>query len=227
MRPLAKVGFGAYGAVVAAHLGAQVAGADDLARWSQWALMPVLAAAFVADAPPRSRLRRLVLAGVGFSWLGDTLPHFVGGTVGSTEPGITSFLVLVAMFAIAQALYAVAFWPFRRRSVLRSPWLIAYLGAAVLMVVLCAPGAGPLLPAIVPYALLIALMAALATGAHRVAAVGAILFMVSDSIIALGAFAPWWNVPGQGFWVMSTYAIAQALIVLGVLARDQRNNLTD
>lgn len=249
------MGFGVYGAVVAVHLAAQLLGADDLARWSQWALIPVLAGAFVAaghgdrrpeamrypssldplrpaaplssargGAPARtshpSRLRGFVLAGLVFSWLGDTVPHFVGGTVGSTEPGFTSFLVLIAMFAIAQTLYAVAFWPCRSRSVLRTPWLLAYLGAAAVMVALCAPGAGALLPAVVVYALLIALMAVLATGVNRLTATGAVLFMVSDSIIALGAFAPWWNVPGQGFWVMSTYALAQLLIALGVLTRD-------
>ncbi len=213
--------FDVYGVVVTAHLAAQLLGAETVARWTQWGLMPALAVALVMARPrkdPLSRLQRLVLAGLGFSWLGDTLPHFFGGTVGSTDPGIASFLVLVAMFAVAQTLYAVAFWPYRDASVLRSPWLLAYLGAAMVMVALCAPGAGPLLPAVVLYAALIAVMAALATGVHRLTAVGAILFMVSDSIIALGAFAPWWNLNGQGFWVMSTYALAQSLIVLGVMA---------
>lgn len=222
MNSRGRFAFDAYGVVVTAHLAAQLLGADTAARWTQWALMPVLAAALLAARQrkrPLSRLERFTLAGVGFSWLGDTLPHFVGGTVGSTEPGITSFLVLVGMFAVAQTLYAVAFWPYRDASVLRSPWLLAYLGAAVVMVALCAPGAGPLLPAVVLYAALIAVMAALATGVHRLTAMGAILFMISDSVIALGAFAPWWNLTGQGFWVMSTYAAAQFLIVFGVVAR--------
>ena len=237
MRTQGRVAFGVYGAVTAVHLGAQLLGADAVARWTQWALMPVLAWAFLAAVPVAaarshpgssrpshspSRLRALVTAGLVFSWFGDTMPHFVGGTVGSTDPGITAFLVLGAMFAVAQALYAVAFWPYRHRSALRGPWVFAYLIAAGVMVALCTPGAGPLLPAVVVYALLIAVMAALATGIHPLSGAGAIAFMASDSIIALNAFAPWWNVPGQGFWVMSTYATAQLLIVLGVVARTRR-----
>lgn len=53
------------------------------------------------------------------------------------------------------------------------------------MVALCAGGAGVLLPAVIGYATLIATMAILATGVDRVTATGAVLFMVSDSMIAL------------------------------------------
>lgn len=209
--PVASLLLRAFELVLVVHLAAQLFGADEVARWTQWLLMPLLAAHLaVATRAGRPRLVRLVLVGLVFSWLGDLLPHFSGDG---------SFLVMVGMFAVAQAAYALAFWPFRAASLLRSPWALAYAAVGVAMVVLCAPGAGPLLPAIVGYAVLITVMAVLATGVHLLAAIGGAVFVLSDSLIALEAFVPGWELPGQGFWVMLTYAVAQLLIVLGVLAR--------
>jgi uncharacterized membrane protein YhhN len=71
----------------------------------------------------------------------------------------------------------------------------------------------------VGYAVLITVMAVLATGVHRLTALGAVLFLVSDALIALEAFVADWRLPGQSAWVMATYGLAQLLIVLGVLAR--------
>lgn len=209
-----------FGALLAVHLTGQLTGSDPVIRWTQWALMPVLAALLVAallvTARPWTRLTRLVLAGLGFSWLGDLVPHFLDGDA--------AFLTLVGLFAVAQSCYAAAFWPFRRAGVLRRPAALGYVAAAVLLVALCAAGAGPLLPAVAGYAGLITLMAVLATGVHPLTAVGAAVFMVSDALIALGAFAGWWGLWGQGFWVMSTYGVAQLLIVLGVLGRSSEGD---
>ena len=60
-------------------------------------------------------------------------------------------------------------------------------------------------------------MAVLSTGVNRLTAVGGALFLVSDGLIALGAFVVGFGLPLQGFWVMATYLAAQALIVAGVL----------
>jgi hypothetical protein len=61
-------------------------------------------------------------------------------------------------------------------------------------------------------------MAALSTGLGAVAAVGGALFLVSDSMIALGAFADWFDPPASGFLIMSTYIVGQLLLTAGVLA---------
>lgn len=211
--------------VLVVHLVAQLAGESVVARWTQWLLMPLLALVLVfaarhhaatraqkgaGGAPHTPRLVVLVLAGLGFSWLGDLLPHFSGEA---------SFLVMVGMFAVAQVIYAVAFWPYRAASLWRSSWALPYVAFAALMVALCLPHAGDLAVPVVGYAVLITVMAVLATGLNRLAAVGAGLFILSDALIAMSAFVPWWSLPGQGFWVMLTYGLAQLLIVLGVLAR--------
>ncbi|GAA1739965.1 hypothetical protein GCM10009809_39360 [Isoptericola hypogeus] len=197
------------------HLVAQVAEADDLARVTQWALMPLLAAvAWCATAAPRPRLVRLVLVALGFSWLGDTVPALFSGD--------TAFLVMVAGFLVAQVVYAAAFWPYRRASLARRPWLLLpYVVTAGLLVGACAPGApGGMLAAVVVYGLCLVTTAVLATGVHPLAGIGGAVFLVSDAMIALGAFTDWFAPPAAGFWVMLTYVAGQALIVAGVLARE-------
>ena len=54
-------------------------------------------------------------------------------------------------------------------------------------------------------------------GVNLPTAIGGALFLVSDGLIALNAFAEGFDLPGQGFWVMATYLAAQSLIVVGVL----------
>lgn len=209
-----RAALAAFGVVLLVHLGAQLAGATDLVRWTQWLLAPALAAAVVLARPgldkARGNLARLVLVGLIFSWLGDTLPSFAGDA---------SFLVMVGMFAFAQAAYAAAFWPYRRASLLRSPWALVYVAFAVGLLALCLPQAGALAGPVIGYAAIITAMAVLATGVNRLTAVGGALFVLSDSLIALDTFVPAWDLPAHGLWVMSTYGLAQLLIVLGVLRR--------
>lgn len=197
------------GAASAAHLIAQLLDLTWIADPTQVLLMPLLAAALLLGAPaPRGRLVRLVLVGLGFSWLGDAVPRLLDGQSG--------FLVMLGGFLIAQVLYAVAFWPFRRRSVLARPALVLpYLVAAVMIIVACAPGAGPMLPAVAVYAAAIVAMAVLATGLGRLAGLGAAAFVVSDALIAMNSFEVL-TLPGHGVWVMSTYIAAQAMLVAAV-----------
>ena len=208
----------AFAAVCLVHLVAQLAGLGTLDRVSQWLLMPLLALALAAatSGAPRTRLVRLTLLSLGFSWLGDTAPGFA--------PEGTGFLVMIGFFLVAQAVFIVAFWPYRHASVLspsqparRRALALVYLLALVALVVACAPGAGTLLVPVIVYGTALALMAALATGVGRWVAIGGAVFVVSDSLIALEAFVEGWALPGQGFWVMSTYIAAQALIVAGVV----------
>ncbi|HWO67575.1 MAG TPA: lysoplasmalogenase [Umezawaea sp.] len=199
-----------FGVLSIGHLVAQLVGADGVARTTQWSLMPVLAAAvwFATTGAPRGRSVRLVLVALFFSWLGDGVPGLLTGDA--------RFLVMVGLFLCAQVVYSVAFWPWRHRSVLRGPALAAYLLAFGALLVACAPGAGGLLVPVVVYGLCLTLMAVLATGVNRLAAVGGALFLVSDGLIALDAFARWYDPWAPGFWVMLTYLAGQALIAAEV-----------
>lgn len=206
-----------FAAVCLINLVAQLVGPGALDRVSQGLLMPLLALvlASATSGAPRGRLVRLTLVSLGFSWLGDTAPGFA--------PEGASFLVMIAFFLVAQVVFVVAFWPYRRASVLspsqparRRALALVYLLALVALVAACTPGAGALLVPVLVYGTTLALMAALATGVGRLVALGGAIFVVSDSLIALEAFVEDWALPGQGFWVMATYVTAQALIVAGV-----------
>ena len=204
-----------FGVLSIGHLVAQLVGADGIARITQSTLMPVLAAA-VWFATTGSRLVRLVLVALAFSWLGDSVPGLL--------PGDARFLAMVGLFLCAQVVYAVAFWPFRQRSVLRRPALVWYLLAFCALLVSCAPGAGGLLVPVIVYGLCLTLMAVLATGINRLTAIGGALFFVSDGLIALDAFAGWYDPPAPGFWVMLTYLTGQALIAVGVSRASENRN---
>ena len=199
-------------ATTLAHLTAQLAGADDVANVTQWFLMPLLAATLWLAAGPRrsERLVRLAVVALGLSWLGDTAPDLVGDDI--------SFETMLGFFLLAHVVYLVAFWPLRREGVLRRrPALVVpYAIVFVALVAVCAPGAGGLLVPVVVYGAALTAVAVLATF-DRLAAVGGALFIVSDSLIALNAFADWYDLPMHGFWVMFTYVAAQVLLAVGVL----------
>lgn len=216
-RRAARVLLWSLGVLAVVHLGAQLADERWLETGTQVLLMPLLAATVLLETTaPRGRLVSLTLVALGLSWCGDTAPHLADGDA--------AFLLMVGFFLLAQLAYIAAFWPFRARSVLhRRRWLLGlYLAAVAGLVVACLPGADEMVPAVLVYGLCLGTMAVLATGVNRATAAGGALFLASDGLIALGEFAPGFDLPNQGFWVMSTYLAAQTLIAGGVLAEYRR-----
>jgi uncharacterized membrane protein YhhN len=202
----------ALAATALVHLGAQLAGGGVVADVTQVLLMPLLAAVLWCEtAPPRGRLVTLVLLALGLSWLGDSAPKLASGDA--------AFLLMIGFFLLAQLTYIAAFLPFRASSVLHvhRVRLLGYLAVVVALVAVCAAGAADMLVPVLVYGTCLGTMAVLATGVNRLTAVGGALFLVSDGLIALDAFADGFALPVQGFWVMATYVAAQALIVAGVL----------
>lgn len=210
---------GLFALVAVVHLVAQLTGPGALATWTQVLAMPALALALWAwTRSPRGRLERWTLVGLGLSWLGDSAPKLAGES---------SFLVMVGFFLLAQLAYVIAFWPLRARSIAQRSsraWPLPLAAFALVLVVLlwwCLPEAGALAVPVVLYGTVLVAMAVLATGVHRLAALGGVLFVLSDGLIALDAFAAWFSFEWQGFAVMSTYLVAQALLVAGVLAANR------
>lgn len=207
-----------YLVVAVVHLIAQALGASLLADVSQVVLMPLLAMVLWAGtAGSRGRLVGLALVALGFSWLGDAAPRVVSGDL--------ELPLMLGFFLIAQLIYSAAFWPYRSGSLLRRPLaLLPYLGAAGLIILLCAPAAGALLPALLLYAAAIVLMAVLATGVSTLAGAGAAVFVVSDALIALHAFDVL-SLPWHAVWVMSTYLAAQAMLVAAIRHRARADSV--
>nr|WP_077138333.1 lysoplasmalogenase family protein [Flaviflexus massiliensis] len=68
-------------------------------------------------------------------------------------------------------------------------------------------------------------MAILATGLGAYATVGAIIFPVSDALIALRAFADF-TLPVHGFIVMLTYVLGQSLLIYAISLHGSAGQMT-
>ncbi|SEB51403.1 Uncharacterized membrane protein YhhN [Nocardioides exalbidus] len=200
-------------ALTVVHLGAQLAAPDGaVASLTQPLLMPALAAVLVAGtAAPRPLLVRLTLVALFFSWLGDTVPRFLEGDA--------AFGSMVGCFLLAQVAYVLAFRPLRAQAPgARPPLGLLYLVAYLVLMRLCYDDAGSQTIPIAVYGAAITAMAALATGLGRVGGIGGAVFMLSDALIALHAFAGV-DLPAHAFWVMLTYVVGQTMLVFAVRSR--------
>jgi len=201
--------FAGFIALAMLHLAGQLFDQEALHLVTKPLLMPALLAWFLT-VTSSGRFRTLVAVGLVWSWLGD---------LGLMPSGEAWFLAGLGAFLIAQLTYSVAFWPSRADSVLSRPLLILpYLAVLVGLLVVLWDHLGDLRLPVTVYAVVIVGMAVLATGVNRTVAVGAVLFVVSDALIALDSVAGLVRLPAHGFWVMLTYLAAQLLIALGVVS---------
>ena len=200
---------------------ATATGALGLLHW-HWLFKPLallFAIVYVAYSAYQSSARGrfdlkpwvLLLAALAFSLAGDVFLMFTGFFI----PGLVSFLA--AHLAYTALLRQGIPW-FAHRGA-----LTATLGIGVAMYAFLWTSGLPaaLRGPVAAYVLVIALMAAQAIGraqvlrnrAAWVVALGAGFFMVSDSLLATNRFAQ--PLPLAQLWVLSTYYLAQILIVCG------------
>jgi uncharacterized membrane protein YhhN len=144
-------------------------------------------------------------------------------------PGLIAFL-------LAHLLYILAYRQHRheesenalmglQRVRLAFPIILAATG----LVIILYPVLGGLKIPVIIYASVLALMAIAALFRYgRTSPVsfwmvfgGAVLFMLSDSILAINKFLE--LLPNAGFWIMATYSAAQYMIVKGLLLHPVKN----
>lgn len=159
------------------------------------------------------RARNFIFAAIIFSWGGDVLllfPHYF-------VPGLLSFLT-------AHILYTAFFLQVNPKprpgigEIIMAALIITYAAALVTWLF---PHLGTLKPAVMLYTMVITVMllsALRAFGLHsgkagRLCVWGALLFVVSDSVLAVEKFYS--AFPGSNIVVMLTYGIAQWMIVEG------------
>lgn len=194
-------------------------------------LLSILSLAFWRAAPP-GRLRRSILLGLGFSWLGDVLLMM---NLASQLAFIPWFVLGLASFLLAHLAYTATFWQLRQGAwgwVEKSWWLalpmVLYAGLLLLMLW---PGLGQMALPVVIYAAVISLMAisALNLGTllprrvWQMLLVGVLLFVVSDSLIAWNKFR--FSLGAGRLLIMFTYLLAQYAIarsMISALYLDQR-----
>lgn len=196
-------------------------------------LMPLLALWLIAEQR-RSwpTPHRWLLVGMAFSWVGDLL------LMGS---GDLLFALGIAAFLGTQVSYLSAFTRFRglhfRRNIAapskpatglvrRHPLLLAPFAAYLIaLVAVIWPTAGDLRLPVVVYGLALTGMAAgalnlvgrMPSAPAWVAFGGAVLFVLSDSLIAMTSLGPWSEGPWLGALVMLTYVVGQGLIAVGLV----------
>jgi uncharacterized membrane protein YhhN len=186
-------------------------------------IMISLAAYYLASTQQRSTL---FLVAIFFCWLGDVLLLF--------KPELF-FIAGLAAFLTGHVLYILCYQQMRlneSKNLLLGPQKVRFSLPIVLvgtgLVVVLYPVLGDLKIPVMIYALVITVMALQAlfrfgytsNKSFILIFIGAILFMISDSLLAINKFL----VPIQfaSLFIMTTYMVAQYLIVEGVLAHNQK-----
>jgi len=204
-------------ALFAAAAAAGTIFADAKGRWRLvYALKPLAMAAVIALAAlrvpaGRPAYKTFILAGLAASLLGDVFmmlrkKRFVEG---------------LASFLLAHGFYIAAFVLATGPRLSLGTFLPFFVFAVVMMRVVV-PGAGGMKAPVVVYIVVITIMAALAAdrfivfGGTRAlfAFAGAVLFVVSDSVLAVNRFAR--KIPRAQLAILSAYFAAQLLLALSV-----------
>jgi uncharacterized membrane protein YhhN len=173
------------------------------------AVCPLLAVALWAARGGDADAKRLGLA-LLFSAAGDVF--LAVDRTGLFVPGLASFLLAHLVYLWQFLIHRPR--PFRLPASRRLVALGILAGIAA-MLVLLTPGLGKLLMPVHAYIAAIAAMALAATAlpGRGLVMLGAISFMISDSLIALDKFVAPIPHAGPAIWI--TYVAAQVMIVLG------------
>jgi uncharacterized membrane protein YhhN len=190
-------------------------------------IMIGLMAHYWVMSPARSRL---FLVALFFCWLGDVFLIFQ-----STDPlffigGLASFLVghIVYIFCYRQLQIIPSSKELLGSQKVRFAFPIILAGTG--LVTILYPLLGALRIPVMIYALAITLMALTAlfrygrtnSTSFLLIFIGAVLFMVSDSLLAINKFHHAFSAAGA--LVMLTYSVAQFLIVEGALAHEKKGD---
>jgi uncharacterized membrane protein YhhN len=177
-------------------------------------IIPWLVIIFIINVKPfMNRLNLLMFAGLFFSWAGDMALQF-------------TFIPGLILFLLAHVMYLTSFILTPGRNVIftkRFYLLIAVLIYGALLVYYLYGDLGDMRLPVLVYALFI--LAMLSAAINRMEKVnrtsywlvlaGAILFVLSDSAIAIHKFSLNFNY--SGIVIMSTYLAAQYLITIGFI----------
>lgn len=167
----------------------------------------------------RNGMFKLTILALLFSLLGDILLLF-------TEVSSLFFIGGLTSFLLAHVMYILVFSKdiyLQRKKAIRFA-LITFVYGCLLYYVLYEGLSDMKVPVLV-YMIAILLMSNLAylrsekvgLRSYFLVFVGALLFMISDSILALNMFCK--PIVYSNIWIMTTYALAQVLIVYGILAQ--------
>jgi hypothetical protein len=191
------------------HLGALAVDAEILARATKALLAPMLIVVVLSALPLHQRTARRLTLALSLAFLGDVVPGFTPWTHGAAS----------VLFLLALIVYAITLAPHWVRELdgLHLLLAIPYGGVVIGLFLACAGGAGPPLPLLVVYALVLAAVAFLSAGVNPLTWIGGTLLLLSSSVLGMSWFLPGAWIPESDLWVMGSYLSGQALLVLGLL----------
>ena len=194
-------------------------GKEDIAWFLKPFLLPFLLLAVYFHE--RFATRNILLGALTLSWIGDIILLFA-------DKGELYFIFGLVAFLFSHILYIIVFNK-QLKVYLRKSKFIYWIGITVIIIYLAAimllllPNLGELMLPVFGYALIISIMLLFALKgflnwqkpANSYILIGAIIFVASDSILALNKFYA--TLQYSTFLIMLTYLTAQYLIVIGVL----------
>jgi uncharacterized membrane protein YhhN len=181
-------------------------------------LMLILIWMVLMEKIPRGLKIPLIIA-LFFSWGGDMFLLFE--RTGLFVFGLSSFL-------LAHLVYIYIYQKKAKLSFLNAFPFLGFVGLFCFGVLLGKLSAELTIPVYV-YMLVISIMGFMASNrvvnksSFENVLIGACLFIISDAFIAINEFVQ--DVPLASFWVMSTYGIAQFMIVKGLIKQDLKGQI--
>lgn len=181
-------------------------------------LMITLGLYFFSETAGYPRWRVYVLAALVFSWAGDVFlissDWFIAGLV--------SFLIAHVFYIVAYQQTGAA------TGQLKAIDIVKFVIYGVVLIWFIYPGLGDMLVPVLIYALVLLGMGvwahkrrgATSPASFKLVALGAILFAISDGLIAVNKFA--YPVPAERILIMSIYMSAQYLIVQGLIKHTEK-----
>ncbi|WP_304237484.1 lysoplasmalogenase [Jiulongibacter sediminis] len=186
---------------------------SELKQFTKPLLMPLLA--YIYYRADKSKTHKSVFIALLFAWLGDIFLMFSGQNF---------FLLGLSAFLIGHLTYSYIFSQNSKFRLIGLPPITAY---ALMFSILILQDAIPSEMRIPVYIYIgaISLMTFMASArianpkSYGLVLSGAVLFMLSDSVIALDVFMH--KVTHDPVWVMSTYGLGQFLIIMGLVKENE------
>lgn len=179
-------------------------------------LMPLLVGFFISSYTGKNSIKKWIIGALVFSWVGDTVLML------QDVDGMYFIIGLVA-FLLAHVAYIVSFTRLKSTASATGKRIIIVLFvvySSILVFVLWS-GLGDMKLPVILYATILTAMGSLGviknTSSYPLITFGVLFFVASDSILAINKFL--FEVPYNGVLIMSTYILAQWLIVKGVSMR--------
>ncbi|WP_343823243.1 lysoplasmalogenase [Psychrosphaera haliotis] len=153
------------------------------------------------------KFRLLLLGALAFSAAGDILLAL---------PINNSFVFGLSAFFVAHVFYLFLICHYKKLTFAANKMTLSFVTYFIVMMAFVLPKTDTLLIPVLFYMLVIFAMAMSTLGLKNqnpLITLGALTFVVSDSIIAINKFVV--TVPAEGLSIMTTYYLAQVLLVMG------------